>query len=174
MSDKCWSPLIEDIQSSNMFRFIKYVNSKYALEISNYSQLHKWSINNSNDFWSSVWSFCDIKFSKNFKTVSDNPNVEPGVNWFEPSKLNFAENLLIYKDSDSIAIKYVNESQKIKSISYRDLYSKVCYVEKYLIDQGVVKGDRVAAYLPNIPEAIICMLATTSIGAIWTSCSPDF
>ena len=174
MTNKCWSPTKEHIESSNIYKYTKYVNKTYSLKISSYSQLHKWSIDNIEDFWSSVWSFCNIKFSKSFKSIYNNTKVAPGIKWFDSSRLNFAENLLLYRNSSKIAIQYVNEFQVVNSLSYKELYSKVCIVEKYLIDQGVRKGDRVAAYMPNIPESVICMLATTSIGAIWTSCSPDF
>ena len=114
-----------------------------------------------------------IEFSTNYKNIVDDVNKMPGAKWFEGVRFNFAENLLRVR-SDKPAIHFQSENNSNRTISYKELYSEVKKLASSLRKMGVKKGDRVVGYIPNIPEAIIGMLATTSIGAIWSSCSPDF
>ena len=168
-----WEPSKERIENSNMMRFIKYVNEKHSLNIDGYHPLYDWSIANREDFWASLWDFEKIVASKTWDKVLEDSPTMIGAKWFIGARLNFAENLLRYKD-DQLAIIFKGEGQPTRRMSYAQLYDEVARMAKSLRDAGVVKGDRVAGYLPNMPEAIIAMLAATSIGAIWSSCSPDF
>ena len=168
-----WEPSKERIENSNMMRFIKYVNEKHSLNIDGYHSLYEWSIANREDFWASIWDFGKIVASKTYDKVLEDSPTMIGAKWFVGAKLNFAENLLRYKD-DQLAIIFKGEGQPTRRMTYAQLYDEVARMAKSLRDLGVVKGDRVSGYLPNMPEAIIAMLAATSIGAIWSSCSPDF
>lgn len=173
MSHQMWKPTPETIANSNMMRFIAYVNNKHDLNMRDYQELYTWSVTNPDEFWIEVWEFCDIKSSK----IWDNPLLNRfqmfNAKWFINSALNFAENLLRRRD-DKIAIVSQNEQGQRRTLTYEQLFNEVAKLSKALQKLGVTRNDRVAGYLPNIPEAIIAMLATTSLGAIWSSCSPDF
>ena len=171
MSKILWKP--QSIRSTNMHQFIDYVNNLKGTSLVSYDELYEWSINNAGDFWSDVWSFSDLIYSKNYVEVVDDINKMPGAKWFSGSRLNFSENLLRYKD-DQIAIQFKGENLSVRSLTYKELYQEVEVLASAFKKNGLKKGDRVVGFLPNIPETIIAMLATASIGAIWSSCSPDF
>ena len=173
MSNILWEPSIDTISQTNIYKLKQYINKKYSLDISNYNQLHRWSIQNIDLFWEVMWEKLDIVFSKKYTSVIENENSMLESNWFLNSRLNFSENLLKIK-SNSIAIEFINEQGKHKKISYKELYLQVSKVAHSFRNLGLKKGDRVAALMPNIPETVISMLAVSSIGAIWSSCSPDF
>ena len=173
MNTILWKPSKNQIDSSQLEAFRLQVNSRFNLNIENYSELHSWSILNISDFWKAIWGFMAIEFSSNYKNIVDDVNKMPGAKWFEGVRFNFAENLLRVR-SDKPAIHFQSENNSNRTISYKELYSEVEKLASSLRKMGVKKGDRVVGYIPNIPEAIIGMLATTSIGAIWSSCSPDF
>jgi acetoacetyl-CoA synthetase len=120
-----------------------------------------------------MWSFSDLIYSKNYTQVVDDINKMPGAKWFSGSRLNFSENLLRFKD-DQIAVQFKGEDLSVRTLSYNELYRDVEILASAFRKNGLKKGDRVVGFLPNIPESIIAMLATASIGAIWSSCSPDF
>jgi len=168
-----WSLAEKDKSKTHMFDLINCINSKYNLKYTTYDEIHGWSIDNISLFWELMWNQLDIIYSKKYNSVISNEHQMLEANWFEGSELNFAENLLRNK-SDLLAIEFYNESGEIKKISYLELYNLVSKVAYSLKKLGVKKNDRVVAVLPNIPETIISMLATSSIGAIWSSCSPDF
>ena len=168
-----WKPKEENIKKSQMQRFINYINDKYDLDIKNYSNLYEWSINNVEDFWGSFWDYSDIIYTTQYELVIDDIDRMPGANWFTNSKLNFAQNLLKYRD-DGIAIRFFNENGNRSFLTYKDLYFQVASLASSLKKIGIKKGDRICGLLPNIPECVIAMLATASIGAVWSSCSPDF
>ena len=171
MSKILWKP--QSVRSTNMHRFIDYVNNLKGTSLVSYDELYEWSINNAGDFWSDVWSFSDLIYSKNYVEVVDDINKMPGAKWFSGSRLNFSENLLRYKD-DQIAIQFKGENLSVRSLTYKELYQEVEVLASAFKKNDLKKGDRVVGLLPNIPETIIAMLATASIGAIWSSCSPDF
>ena len=173
MSKILWQPTEEIINKSNIQSFIRFVNKKYSTNIKSYSELHSWSIDNISRFWSCVWSDCQIKYSKNFTIPVDDENKMPGAKWFKSARFNFAENLLKFKNSNA-AIEFYCEDKISYKLTYLELYNLVSKTSKMMVDIGIKKGDRVAAVMPNIPETVICMLACTSIGAIWSSCSPEF
>ncbi len=172
MAKLLWKPPEERKKNSNMVDFIAYVNNKYDKQIINYEELYNWSINELPDFWAAIWDYVGIKASKGYELVVDDPQKMPGAKWFAGAQLNFAENLLRYKD-DRCALVFRGETQKTSSMSYAELYDNVARLAKSLRRVGVQPGDRVAAYMPNMIETIICMLAATSIGAAWASCATD-
>ena len=170
---KLWAPGLDRVENSQMQAFMNHVNSKYGLNFDNYHELHQWSIENIADFWGTFFKFSDIVYSKEFTTIVDDASKMPDAKWFQGATLNFAENLLKHRD-DRTAIIFRGENGKDRHISFRELYSKTHEIAEGLRKIGVTKGDRVGAFMPNIPETIIAMLATASIGAIWSSSSPDF
>ena len=170
-----WKPTQRDIESSNLFKFIQFVNSKYNKNFKTYNDLYDWSITRYELFWEACLSYSEIKLSSQYEQITlDIPNSNiPRPNWFPGAKLNFAENLLRYRD-DSLAIIHWAENEEPVRVTYSELFEKVKKVANGLRKLGVKKSDVVAGFVSNVPEAVIAMLATTSIGAIWTSCSPDF
>ena len=173
MNTILWKPSKDQINSSQLEAFRLQVNSRFNLKIENYSELHSWSISNINDFWKAIWGFMAIKCSSNYNQVVDDENKMPGAKWFDGLLFNFAENLLRIK-SDKAAIIFQSENADSKIISYNELYDEVEKVASTLRKMGIKNGDRIVGIMPNLPETVIAMLATTSIGAIWSSCSPDF
>ena len=167
-----WEPSEEHKKQANMTRFISFVNDKYALKIDSYDELYDWSIKKIPDFWAAMWEFAPIKASRGYDEVIDNLAKFPGAKWFGGARLNFAENLLRYRD-DHTAFIFKGETQKSASMSYAELYNSVARLAKSLRKIGVKPGDRVVAYMPNLIETAIAMLAATSIGAVWSSCATD-
>ncbi|MBU2650289.1 MAG: acetoacetate--CoA ligase [Bacteroidetes bacterium] len=168
-----WEPLSEWSETSRMNEFLQFVNNKFGTNLKNYFDLYEWSIEQIPDFWDSFGEYSGIRFSRKRDRVVDDIRKMPGAKWFEGARMNFAENLLSRKD-DKTAIIFRGEAEFEKRISYAELYDEVRRVAAGLKALGVQKGDRVAGFIPNMPEAIIAMLAASSIGAIWSSSSPDF
>ena len=169
-----WQPTQEQIQASNVHEFMALVNRRYQQSLLSYPDLHDWSINYPEDFWLTLWDYAQV-IADEGEQVLENGEQMPGAHWFADSQLNFAENLLKnIGDNDQPAIVFWGEDQQKRVLSQRDLKQQVASLAAYLGEQGVTQGDVVAAFIPNIPEAVIGMLATASLGAIWTSCSPDF
>ena len=173
MNQIMWNPKDEQIQTSQMIAFMNFVNKRFDTCFRNYNELYNWSNEKAEDFWGCFWEYSDIIHNKSFNHVVDDIHCMPGAKWFEGATLNFAENLLRYRD-EKVAISFYGEDGNQISITYKELYNKVTRLSNSLRKMGVKKNDRVAGFMPNIPETIIAMLATSSIGAIWTSCSPDF
>lgn len=173
MAKKLWQPSEERIKSTNMYRFMNLINEKYDQHFDEYESLYEWSIQNIPDFWATMWDFAEIKASQLYTEVVDDLSVMPGATWFSGAKLNFAENLLRYRD-EQVALIFKGEAQDSIKITYAELYNEVARVAKALKDAGIQVGDRVGGFMPNMPQTIIAMLASTSIGAVWSSCSPDF
>ncbi len=172
MSDPIWSPGPARRQTANICRFMELVNKELGPGISQYRDLHRYSIEHPAEFWRAVWEFCEVVGYPGTRVVTDIDKM-PGAKWFPAARLNFAENLLRYRD-DQTAIAFKSETGGTAEFSYQELYQAVAKTAAALKAQGVATGDRVAGYMPNLPETVIAMLATTSIGAIWSSCSPDF
>ncbi len=171
--DPLWTPSDERVQNANVTKFIKAVNEEYNLNLTDYASLYEWSVTHREDFWVAIWKLGGVIASKPWDTVLEDAPGMIGAKWFEGARLNFAENLLRFRD-DKTAIVFKGEGQPTKRLTYAELYDEVARLAKSMREAGIVTGDRVAAYVPNIPGAIIGMLATVSIGAIWSSCSPDF
>jgi acetoacetyl-CoA synthetase len=167
-----WTPSEEMKKAANMTRFIEFVNNKHGKNFGTYDELYDWSIENIPDFWATFWEFVPVKASRKYDKVVDDLKKFPGTKWFVGAKLNFAENLLRYRD-DNVAFIFRGETQKSARMTYAELYYTVARVAKALRDIGVQPGDRVAAYMPNLMETAIAMLAATSIGAVWASCATD-
>ena len=169
---KLWWPSQQQIEQCNLTRFIQQIQSQHP-QVTDYDSLYSWSVNDSPAFWSEVAKFADIQFSQEASDILVNPDAMPGAEWFKGSRLNFAENLLRYRD-DRTAIVFRSENGEQRQLSYAELYQKVNDCQKLLRSMDVKAGDRVAGYMSNNPETVIAMLATASLGAIWSSCSPDF
>jgi len=168
-----WQPTEEQINNSQMMDYMQLVNQKFGLSLKKYSQLYDWSIEKAEDFWGSFWEYSQIIHHSPYSKVVDDLGKMPGAKWFDGATLNFTENLLRYRD-DKIAIHFYGEDGTQSSLSYRELHDQVSRLARSMREMGIVKNDRVVGFMPNIPETIITMLATASIGAIWSSCSPDF
>ena len=173
MKNIMWQPSNEQIQRSQMFKFTEYINTSHKQNLKNYQDLHDWSVNNIPEFWADLWIFFNVIHSEPFTQVVDNVAKMPGAKWFTNARLNFAENLLKRRD-DKTALIFQGEGLPIRKLSYAELYITVAKTASALKAVGVKKGDRVAGFVPNMPESIIAMLASASIGAIWSSSSPDF
>ncbi|MDW8002826.1 MAG: acetoacetate--CoA ligase [Deltaproteobacteria bacterium] len=167
-----WKPSAERIKNSNMARFMEFVNLRYGKNFKDYFELYNWSIENIPDFWASVWDFVGIKASVRYEKVVEDLSVFPGARWFPGARLNFAENLLKER-SEKIAIKFRCETEETSYITYRELYETVSVLSSALKRFGAKKGDRICAYMPNIPETVQAMLATTSFGGVWASCGSE-
>ncbi len=173
MSEMLWQPSPERVRETNMYRFMTRINDRYGKEFKDYPDLWAWSVENIADFWAEMWSVADIRASAPYREVIDDPTKMPGAKWFSGARLNFAENLLRYRD-DGKALIFKGEGMPVRTLTYRDLYDEVARVASSLRDLGIQPGDRVVGFMPNMPETIIAMLAATSLGATWSSCSPDF
>lgn len=172
MKKPLWMPSNDIIENANMTRFIRFINERHGKNFKSYNELYQWSINNIPDFWAAMWNFAEIKASKGYDMVVDDLNKFPGARWFVGAKLNFAENLLRYRD-DKLAFIFRGETKKSAKMTYKELYWNVARLAKSLRDIGVSPGDRVVGYMPNLVETVIGMLAATSIGAVWSSCATD-
>ncbi|MGD9973465.1 MAG: acetoacetate--CoA ligase [Desulfatirhabdiaceae bacterium] len=173
MARLLWAPSEEQIKKSNMYGFMSGINKKYNQNFNDYKDLWQWSVENIPEFWAEMWDYADIKASRSFDNVIDNPTRMPGARWFPGARLNFAENLLRYRD-DQDAIVFRGEERVKRKLTYARVYDEVARVAASLKDLGIQPGERVVGFLPNMPESMIAMLATASMGATWSSCSPDF
>ncbi len=172
MKTPLWRPSEDQIRNANITRFIQYVNGKHGTKLRTYQDLYEWSIESIPEFWARMWEFADIRASRNYDEVVDNVGKMPGAKWFSGARLNFAENLLRYRD-DRPAFVFKGETQKYSRMTYRELYSTVARLAKSLREAGIQPGDRVVGYMPNMIETAIAMLAAASVGAVWSSCATD-
>jgi len=167
-----WTPSQASVDAANMTRFMRELNQRHGLSLQDYDALYQWSLDEKELFWSEVWDFCGIVGDRGERVLIDGDRIEE-AQWFPDASLNFAENLL-RKRGDDVAIFFRAEDQAEYQLSWEELYQQVASVAAWLKSKGLNPGDRVAAYLPNMPEAVVAMLAATSLGAVWTSTSPDF
>ncbi len=172
MTQALWSPSAERVKNASISRFIKLIRQQHDPAVLDYQSLHRFSIESPKAFWRAIWEFGGVIGSSGKRTVEDF-ELMPGAQWFPDASLNFAENMLRYRD-DRQALVFTSETGVSSSLTYEQLYRQVAGVAAALREFGIEPGDRVAGYMPNLPETIIAMLAATSIGAIWSSCSPDF
>jgi acetoacetyl-CoA synthetase len=167
-----WAPTDEQVARSALTQFKSHIETKYNVSLPSYDALHEWSVDQLEHFWQEVWSFAEIRSSHPPACVLPERRM-PLADWFPGARLNFAENLLRHRGARA-ALVVVGEDGERTALSYDQLRASVASVATWLSDQGVVAGDRVAGFLPNRAEAVIAMLAATSLGATWSSCSPDF
>ncbi|AOH54974.1 acetoacetate--CoA ligase [Peribacillus muralis] len=168
-----WEPTNEQIGQTVLAHYMKWLKEKKGLTFQAYHELWKWSVDELEEFWASIWEYCEVKADRKYDAILSEQSM-PGAKWFEGSRLNYAKNALMNEQEEKTAIFFRSEHIKQKEISWKELKEQVASVAHSLRKLGVKSGDRVAAYMPNIPEAVIAFLATASIGAIWSSCSPDF
>jgi acetoacetyl-CoA synthetase len=167
-----WKPSADQINSSLLTSFMSYLRRSVDNGVTEYDQLYSWSVNNSTLFWSAVWQFTGVIGEPGEPVLVDGDDIEK-ARWFPAGSLNFAENLL-RKSGDEVAIYSKAEDKRSGELSWNELRSQVASLAEWMRAMGVGEGDRVAGYLPNIAESVVAMLATASLGAIWTSTSPDF
>ena len=172
MGKLLWESSAERKRNANITKFVDLVNKRYQEKFHSYEELYGWSIDHIPDFWACMWDFAEIKASKDCEMVVDDVSKMPGAKWFIGAKLNFAENLLRYR-GDHTAFIFRGETQESARMSYAELYDAVARLATSLREIGVSPGDRVAAYMPNMIETAVAMLAATSIGATWASCATD-
>ena len=173
MAEMLWQPSPERIADANLTRFAALVCERHGVSAGDYTALHRWSIGDRAAFWTAIWEYGAVIGDRGDGPALVDGDRMPGAKWFPAARLNFAENLLRRRD-DAPGIVFRGEDRVRLSLSFRQLHDAVSMVAQALRAAGVAKGDRVAGYLPNMPEAVIAMLATASIGAIWSSASPDF
>ena len=173
MAKMLWQPSPQRVANANLTGFAAMVRERHGLNADDYAALHRWSIEDRAAFWSTVWEYGAVIGDRSDGPVLVDGDRMPGAKWFPGARLNFAENLLRRRD-DAPAILFRGEDRVRYALSFRQLHDAVSMLAQGLRAAGVVKGDRVAGYLPNMPETVVAMLATTSIGAIWSSASPDF
>jgi acetoacetyl-CoA synthetase len=173
MSKMLWKPSQESVRQTHMYRFMQFINSKHNLELDDYPSLYSWSVQNMAEFWAAMWEYARIIHSAPYAQVVDDLAKMPGARWFSGARLNFAENLLRFRD-ERPALIFKGEGQPAVRITYAQLYDEVARMARSLRAMGIKAGDRVVGFLPNMPQATIAMLAATSLGAVWSSCSPDF
>jgi len=168
-----WIPSDSFKEQTNLSRYMGWLQDEKLLEFNDYHDLWRWSVDNYEYFWLTILEYFKVDYAGNFSSVV-NQNEMPGISWFKGIKLNYAEHIFRKQNSNNPAIIFKSESSSILEISWQELSNQVASLQNFLKKQGVVEGDRVAAYLPNIPQAIISFLAVNSLGAIWSSTSPDF
>jgi acetoacetyl-CoA synthetase len=173
MNEPLWVPAEERIEQANITAFMRRVEAEYRERFNNYNALYAWSIDQPQQFWRAVWDFAGIVAEHRGASVVADQHKMPGARWFPEAKLNFAENLLRRRDP-APAIIFHGEDRVKRRLTHAELYAQVSKLAQALRAMGVEQGDRVAGFLPNMPETIIATLAAASIGATWSSCSPDF
>ena len=171
-----WQPLAENIPKTQLYHFITFVEKSLKLTFDNYEAFYDWSIQSVESFWESFWKFSGIKAHQPYEKVYITGETFQKAQWFPGAKLNFAENLLRFSETHphQTALIAYDETGRRRKITYQSLYEEVAALANALKREGIQPNDRIVGYLPNIPETIIAMLATASLGAIWSSCSPDF
>ncbi len=168
-----WEPGQEVIKRANMTQYMQWLASEKGLSFQDYNSLWQWSVTEIEEFWQSLWEFFDIQASKPFSGVLTERKM-PGAEWFKGAELNYAEHVFRNRSADRPALVFKSEIQPLTELSWDELHQKVSSIAAALRSMGVRRGDRVVAYMPNIPQTVVAFLACASIGATWSSCSPDF
>ncbi|MBY0270700.1 MAG: acetoacetate--CoA ligase [Burkholderiales bacterium] len=172
MNQPLWQPDPQQVESANITAFMRRIGKSGGPRLADYAALYQWSLDHPADFWTAVWDFCGVIGNRGQRTL-ENAGQMPGARWFPDARLNYAANLLRRNDTDT-AIVFWGENQIKSRISFRELHDEVSRLAQALRAAGIKPGDRIAGYMPNLPGTVIAMLAATSIGAVWSSCSPDF
>ncbi|HJN95525.1 MAG TPA: acetoacetate--CoA ligase [Gammaproteobacteria bacterium] len=167
-----WTPSDETIANANITSYISWLTAR-GIEVSNYDELWRWSVDHIEDFWESLWDYFELTYSKKWSAVLTERKM-PGAEWFPGVRLNYAENIFARRDDSKPMLLFKGENTELQEVSWAEIEEQTRRLATTLNKLGVEEGDRVVAYLPNIPEAIVALLAVSSIGAIWSSCPPDF
>ena len=173
MTTPLWQPSAKRINDSNMQQFMLQMNAKHQLNMQSYADLHAWSVDDIATFWDEIWQLSGVVAQHKGDTILNQGNRMPGAEWFPEAKLNYAENLLKHRDT-ATALVFCGEDGKRLELSYADLYLRVAQLSSALRQHGIQAGDRVAGFMPNVIDTVVAMLAASSMGAVWSSCSPDF
>lgn len=168
-----WKPSDEYIRSTKMYEFLCYVNEKYKLALEDYPSLYAWSVEHIPEFWDTLWQFCEIIVSQPYLTPVTDLDKLPGAAWFPGAKLNYAENMLRYSALEGPALIFRGENETRSELSHKELFDAVVRLATAFRADGIKPGDTIAAYMPNLPETVIGMLAAAAVGAIWCSCATD-
>jgi acetoacetyl-CoA synthetase len=171
--EKLWEPPAELVERARMTEYMRWLAAERGLELDGYDDLWRWSVDDLEGFWSSIWDFFEVQADGGYDRVLGSREM-PGAEWFAGARLNYAEHVFAGKDDAETAILHASELRDLGGLSWGELRTRVAAVAAALRELGIGPGDRVVAYLPNIPEAIVAFLAGASIGAVWSSCSPDF
>jgi len=167
-----WTPSSEAVERAQITRFRRRIQDRHGVDLPDYPSLHRWSVENLEAFWAEVWEVCEVIGERGAGVVEDAHRM-PGARFFPGARLSFAENLL-WRTGAGDALVFHDEEGRRRALSWDELRARVAALAAALRERGVAAGDRVGAVLPNMPEAVVCMLASASIGAVWSSCSPDF
>ena len=172
--DVLWRPAPGQVEGAQLTAFMRSASERAGSPMADYDTLWRWSIEHPEAFWPAVWDFCGVRASRRWDAVLEHGDRMPGATWFRGARLNFAENLLRRDDPDRVALVWRGEDGARRVFTRAELYHETARLAGALRRLGVGPGDRVAGFLPNCPEAVIAMLAAASLGATWSSCSPDF
>ena len=168
-----WQPAPEQIASTNVTRFAREASLRWGRNFEEYVDLHRWSVEAPEEFWLNIWDWTGVIGTGDTEPVVVDREQMPGARWFPNIRLNFAQNLLRRQDA-ALALIFQAEDRVTRSLSFAELYAQVARLADGLKQAGVVPGDRVCGFMPNMPETVAAMLASASVGAVWSSCSPDF
>ncbi len=169
-----WAPTAESLGATELGRYLRWLSQRRGLEFSDYAALHQWSISDLEGFWGSIWEFFGVRSHAPYEQVLSERQM-PGASWFAGSRLNYAEHAVGRdEDADRVAVIAHSQTRAPIQLTFSELREQVARTRAGLLRLGVGRGDRVAAYLPNIPETVIAFLATASIGAVWATCAPEF
>jgi len=177
-----WAPTAEQRENAEMTRFLRWAGERRGRPFADYARLWDWSVDELEDFWAVVWEFCGVRSSRPYERVLDSHRM-PGARWFEGAQLNYAQNIVegllpgcagSRRDPDRVAVLHASELRDLSALTWGELTEQVAAAAAGLRSLGVERGDRVVAYMPNIPETLIALLAVASIGAIWSSAAPEF
>jgi acetoacetyl-CoA synthetase len=171
--EQLWQPPAELVEASRLAEYMRWLEAERGLSFGSYEELWRWSVDDLEGFWGSIWDFFGVRADGERAAVLGSREM-PGAEWFPGTRLNYAEHVFAGKDEEETAILHASELRELGELSWGDLRSQVAAVAAGLRELGLGPGDRVVAYMPNIPEAIVAFLASASIGAVWSSCSPDF
>jgi len=172
--EKLWEPPAELVERSRLREYMRWLAAERDVHVEDYEALWRWSVEDLEGFWSSIWDFFEVRADGSWERALGDRSM-PGAEWFAGVSLNYAEHVFAGKEDDSeAAILHASELRDLGEVSWSELRAGVAAVAAGMRELGVERGDRVVAYMPNVPEAIVAFLATASIGAIWSSCSPDF
>jgi acetoacetyl-CoA synthetase len=168
-----WEPSAETVERARLTAFTRWLAEERGLELDGYEELWRWSVDDLEGFWRAIWDYFDVQADGDPGTVLTSHEM-PGARWFPDTAVNYAEHVFRGKDDEQVAILHASELRPLAELSWGELREQVAAVAAGLRSLGVARGDRVVAYMPNIPEATVAFLAAASIGAVWSSCSPDF